>query len=151
MNTPRRPENSFGFFHSILRKTQKASSTNPMYTDIIRGFPGGWDGEEPASNTGDPGSIPGLGRSSGDGDGHPLQYSRENPTDRGAWWSIQFMGSQRVRHDWATHTANNFTHIYIYMLIKEISRTICFHILFNPMHIFKTKNHSLKLCIFTLG
>ena len=36
----------------------------------------------------DPGSIPGLGRSSGEGHGNPLQYScLENPTDRGVWWA----------------------------------------------------------------
>ena len=43
-------------------------------------FPGHLDGKESASNMGDPGSIPGLGRSPGEGDGHPLQYSYlENP------------------------------------------------------------------------
>ena len=40
-----------------------------------------------ACNAGDPGSIPGLGRSPGEGNGNPLQYScLENPMDRGAWW-----------------------------------------------------------------
>ena len=40
----------------------------------------------PACNAGDPGSIPGSGRSPGDGNGNPLQYScLENPMDRGAW------------------------------------------------------------------
>jgi len=39
------------------------------------GFPGGSDGEESACNVGDLGSIPGLGRSSGEGNSHPLQYS----------------------------------------------------------------------------
>ena len=39
-----------------------------------------------ACNAGDPGSIPGLGRSPGEGNGNPLQYScLENPMDRGAW------------------------------------------------------------------
>ena len=39
-----------------------------------------------AYNAGDPGSIPGLGRSPGEGNGNPLQYScLENPMDRGAW------------------------------------------------------------------
>ena len=42
-----------------------------------------------ACNAGDPGSIPGLGRSSGEGNGNPLQYScLENTMDRGAWWAI---------------------------------------------------------------
>ena len=40
------------------------------------------------ANSGDPGSIPGSGRSPGEGNGNLLQYSLlENPTDRGAWWA----------------------------------------------------------------
>ena len=50
------------------------------------GFPGGSAGKVSAYNVGDPGSIPGLGRSSGEGNGNPLQYScLENPMDGGAW------------------------------------------------------------------
>ena len=50
------------------------------------GFPDGSDGKASAYNAGDPGSIPGLGRSPGEGNGTPLQYSYlENPMDRGAW------------------------------------------------------------------
>ena len=57
-----------------------------------RGFPGGSDGKASACNAGDLGSIPGLGRSPGEGNGNPLQYScLENPMDRG----IQSMGSQQ--------------------------------------------------------
>ena len=42
-----------------------------------------------ACNVGDLGSIPGLGRSPGEGNGNPLQYScLENPMDGGAWWAI---------------------------------------------------------------
>ena len=53
------------------------------------GFPGGSDGKESACNTGDLGSIPGLGRSLGEGNGNPIQYSfLENSTDRGAWWGV---------------------------------------------------------------
>ena len=55
---------------------------------IIMGFPGGSDCEESACNAGDLGSIPGSGRSPGEGDGYPLQYScLENPMDRGIWWA----------------------------------------------------------------
>ena len=44
------------------------------------GFPGGLGGKEPSCNAGNPGSIPGFGRSPGEGKGHPLQYScLENP------------------------------------------------------------------------
>ena len=45
-------------------------------------------GKESACNVGDVGSIPGLGRSPGEGNGNPLQCScLENPLDRGAWWA----------------------------------------------------------------
>ena len=50
------------------------------------GFSGGSDGKESACNAGDPGSIPGLGKSPGEENGKPLHYScLENPMDRGAW------------------------------------------------------------------
>ena len=64
----------------------------------------GWDGKESACNAGDPGSIPGLERSRGKGNGNPLQYSwLQSPTDREAWRATVH-GVQRVRHDWATNT-----------------------------------------------
>ena len=54
----------------------------------IRSFPGGSDGQESACNAGDPGLIPGLGRSPGEGNGNPLQYScLENPHGQRAWWA----------------------------------------------------------------
>ena len=50
------------------------------------GFPGGLDDKESACNEGDLGLIPGSGRSPGEGNGNPLQYScLENPMDGGAW------------------------------------------------------------------
>ena len=49
-------------------------------------FPGGLDGKVSACNVGDLGSIPGLGRSPGEGNGSPLQYScLKSPMDGGAW------------------------------------------------------------------
>ena len=51
-------------------------------------FPGGSDGKASARYAGDPGSIPGLGRSPGEGNGNPLQYScLENSMDGEAWWA----------------------------------------------------------------
>ena len=48
-----------------------------------------------ACNAGDLGSIPGLGRSPGEGNGKPLQYScLENPMDRGAWWAVLHRGAK---------------------------------------------------------
>ena len=56
------------------------------YLWLLYSFPGGSDGKASACNAGDLGSIPGLGRSPGEGHGNPLQYScLENPMDRGAW------------------------------------------------------------------
>jgi len=56
-----------------------------------RGFPSGSAGKESACNagdTGDAGSIPGLGRSPGGENGNPLQNScLDNPMNRGAWWA----------------------------------------------------------------
>ena len=52
------------------------------------GFPDGSDGKESACNAGDQSSVPGSGRSPGEGNGNPVQYScLENPMDRGAWWA----------------------------------------------------------------
>ena len=53
------------------------------------GFHGGSNGKASACNVGDRGLIPGLGRSPGEGNGNPLQYScLKNSMDRGAWWAI---------------------------------------------------------------
>ena len=66
-------------------------------------------GKESACNAGDPGSIPGLGRSPGEGNGNPLQYScLENPMDRGAWRTTVH-GVARVGHDLATKPTNQPT------------------------------------------
>ena len=66
---------------------------------ITWGFPGGSAGEESTCNVGDLGSVPELGKSPGEGKGYPLQYSDlENSMEKS-------MGSQRVRHYWATFTS----------------------------------------------
>ena len=58
---------------------------------MIWDFPGGLDGKESACNAGDPGLIPGLGRSCGEGNGNPLQCScLGNPRDGGAWWAAVY-------------------------------------------------------------
>ena len=58
------------------------------------GLPGDSDYKESACSAGDPVSIPGLGRSPGEGNGgYSLQHScLENPMDRGAWWAIGLQG-----------------------------------------------------------
>ena len=65
-------------------------------------FPGSSVGRESACSAGDPGSIPRLGRSAGEENGNPLQYScLENSTDPGAWWTAGH-DVARVGHDLAS-------------------------------------------------
>ena len=65
-------------------------------------FPKWLSSKESSCNAGDPGLIPGSGRSSGKGNGYPLQYScLGNPMDRGAWWATVHVVI-RVRHDLVT-------------------------------------------------
>ena len=64
------------------------------------------------ANAGDAGSVPGWGRSPGEGNGNPLQYScQENSMDRGVSWATVH-GVARVRHDWVTeHSACTAWHL----------------------------------------
>ena len=56
---------------------------------VVKGLPRGTSGKESACNTGNLGSVPGLGRFPEEGNGNPFQYScLGNPMDRGAWWTI---------------------------------------------------------------
>ena len=65
-------------------------------------FPHSSIGKESACNAGDPGSIPGRGKSSGEGNGNPLQYScLEKPMNRRAWRATVH-GVARVGHNLAT-------------------------------------------------
>ena len=75
------------FIHiSFISATAFEESILGPLIEFFFGFPGGSDSKESACNVGDLGSIPGLGRSSGEGNGNPLQYScLEKSVDRGAW------------------------------------------------------------------
>ena len=80
-------------FYRIKKKTK-------LRPTLEKGFPGDTSGKEPTCNSGDPGSIPGLGKSPGEGNGYPLQYSRlENSMDRGAWQAmVASLVAQLVRN-----------------------------------------------------
>ena len=71
----------------ILIVTEKAfDCIQHIFTINLVHFPGGSEVKVSASIVGDLGSIPGSGRSPGEGNGNPLQYScLENPMDGGAW------------------------------------------------------------------
>ena len=72
---------------TTAEKGEKKEGAFAIYLVLyISDFPGGSDGKASVYNAGDPGSIPGSGRSPGEGNGNPLQYyCLENPMDRGAW------------------------------------------------------------------
>ena len=66
---------------------------------ILEGFPGGSVVKNLPVNAGDVGLNPGWGKSPGEGNGNPLQYSYlENSMDRGTWWA-SVHGGHRVGHD----------------------------------------------------
>ena len=114
----------------------------------ILGFPDSSFGKESACSAGDPGSIPGLGRSPGEGIGYPLPVAQlvknlpamqetwvqslgwGDPLEKGkaahssilAWripWTVWSMGSQRVGHNWATFTSAMLN--YYFMTLLAIS------------------------------
>ena len=84
-----------------------------MCVYMYMGFPGSSAGKESACNAGDPGSIPGLGRSPGEGMGYPLQYSwaplvaqmvKNPPAKRETW--VQSLGwEDPLEEDMATHSS----------------------------------------------
>ena len=80
-----------------MRETKEQPQEREIYSK--GGFPGGSEVKASACNVGDPGSIPGLGRSPGEGNGNPLQYScLENPMDGGAWWApVHSVAKSRTR------------------------------------------------------
>ena len=74
------------FLKQTNKQTNKLNSLKITPTTVLTDIPGGSDGKASVYDAGDPGSIPGLGRSLGEGNGNPLQYyCLENPMDRGAW------------------------------------------------------------------
>ena len=63
---------------------------------LSTGFPGGWDSNKSACNAGDLGSVPGLGKFPGEGNGYPLYSCLENSTDRGTLQALP----HRVAKSW---------------------------------------------------
>ena len=83
---------------------------------FVKGFPGSSDGNESACNAGDPGSIPGSGRSPGEGYGNPLQYScLGNSMDREVWW----VTVHRVTKSW---TQLSDSHLHFQRRLQRVPR-----------------------------
>ena len=82
------------------KTTQEEEHLGNLEILTLEGLLGGSDGKESTCNARDLGSISGLGRCLGEGNGYPLQHScLENSMDRGAWWA--------TIHE-VTHNGNGF-------------------------------------------
>ena len=81
---------------------------------IIKGFPGDSVLKNPAASSGDPGLIPGLGRSPEEWNGYPLQYScLENPMDRGIWQTNRPWGPKKLdMTEWLSMYACDVNYLY---------------------------------------
>ena len=89
-----------------------------MYVDV-HSFPDGSEVKVFACNAGDLGSIPGSGRSPGEGNGNPLQYScLENPMGGGAWWAtVHGVAKSRTR-------LSDFTFTFHFSLVISIDEDV---------------------------
>ena len=98
--------------HVYSKKTK--TKKKPTYN-----FPGGSEVKASASNAGDPGSIPGSGRSPGEGNGNPLQYScLENPMDGEAWQAtVHRVTKSRTR-------LSDFTYLLTYLLTYNLESAL---------------------------
>ena len=85
---------------------ERTCTLNFQFSFQFNEFPCGSEDKAPACHAGDPGFILGLGRSPGEGNGNPLQYScLENPMDRGAWGATV----HGVTKSWARLSEFTFT------------------------------------------
>ena len=76
------PDSSVGKDPGLIPGLGRSTGEGRLLTPVFLGFPGGSAGKESASNVGDLGSLSGLGRSPGNGNGYPLQYfGLENSMD----------------------------------------------------------------------
>ena len=97
-----------------------------LLTPVFLGFPSDSDGKESTCNAGDLGLIPGWGRSSGEGNGNPLQYSfLENSMDRGAWLATVHgvVKSQTTTTDPSIHPPTPSIYLSVSAIEKCIKET----------------------------
>ena len=103
-----------------------------FFTSVWNMFINGSDGKASAYNAGDPDSIPSSGRSPGEGNGNPLQYScLENPMDEGAWWATV----HGVANSWTRLNDFTFTFILLqFSSVQSLSRVRLFVTPWIPVH-----------------
>ena len=95
----------------------------------IQGLPCSSDGKESACNVGDSGSIPGSGRSSGEGNGNSLQHScLKNPMGRGAWQAMVCgdMTEQLILLLYNRYNLKLYAKLYVYVYIELFSHVQLF-------------------------
>ena len=92
-----------------INKSQNEILLREIASDYLPSFPGGLEVKVSASNVGDLGSIPGSGRSLGEGNDNPLQYScLENPMDGEAWQAtVHGVAKSRTQLRDFTHSLNS--------------------------------------------
>ena len=137
----------------LITSVQQSESVIHMYY-FSWGFPGGSEVKVSAWNAGDLGSIPGSGRSPGEGNGNPLQYScLENPMEGGAWWTtVHGVAKSRTRLSDFTHSLIIFHIFFCYGLSQILNivpwlsvRPCCLSILYIPVWICLIPNsHSVS-------
>ena len=93
------------------------TNAKPLETEV---FPGGSDSKASACNAGHPGLIHGLGRSPGEWNGNPLQYSwLENSMDGGDWRAT-VLGVAKSGHDWVTSTFTFIPSLFSILPLKAV-------------------------------
>ena len=103
-----------GLFKWVSSSHQVAIKQKLFFTTL--GFPCGSDGKESACNIGDSGSIPGLERSPGEGNGNTLQYScLENSMDRGSWQATVHGVTESDTTEWLTLSHSNAHLPFLYL------------------------------------
>ena len=124
-------EENLEFYFGLVRVDLLIRTTrwwrDRLPTPVFLGFTGGSNGKESACNSGDLGSIPGLARSP-----REERYLEKNTLSSILAWRIpwteepgriQFMGSQRVRHDWATFTQLTSLTLELFLLLVNRQET----------------------------
>ena len=108
------------------------------------GFHGGSEVKTSACNVGDLGSIPGSGRSPGEGNGNPLQYScLENPMDRGAWWATVH-GITNVTTSLMGYLLLNWSFDNFYFLTRFSSAYIVIFLIISLLLFINTKSPKIS-------
>ena len=148
-----------GKVDSILFNKLWWNVLSPNYLRLFRewwGFPDDSDGKESAFSAGDVGSIPGSGRSPGEGNSYPLQYScLENSMGRGAWQATVHGVAESDMNEWLTLSVHFREWAQLWAVAttldqQEISCNTRKWVRGRPEILFKFNNFYLTLCLYII-